>query len=298
MKFFELKNILVDFELLSAFLLIACLSLSIGVAVSPAAGIIFGGVYSVAYFTVPLPSGAFGLNNSNNQSARESFRIAKDLFYNAFRNLFPETDKGSKDCRDFVNSRKLSQSEIRLEVELNTASNVFNFALTTSQQNSTGVIFNTENRLTMQDSLVCSEYGIFVGQPSSRTDTAWQLKTYGSQPTFAAADAAALNSTFFSHGTFRITANNDVVMPYRGLFNHWYRGQTQQTGAFGAGSPEDQIRGAEDAMITEEPNLLLIGSKGYIPQITLPTNLASAAAFMRAVVIFRGVLAQNSTSVS
>lgn len=257
----------------------------------------FGGAVVLSSY-IPMPTGVLGLNNSNNQSARDSFRIAKELFYNAFRNLFGSGAQGDKDCRDFVNSRKLSQSEIRLEVELNTASNVFNFALTTNQQNSTGQVFNTENRLTMQDSLVCSEYGIFVGQPSSRIDTTWQLKTYGSQPTFAAADAAALNSTFYGHGAFRITANNDVVAPYRGLFNHWYRPQTQQTAVFGAGSPEDQVRGAEDGMVTMEPNLLLIGSKGYIPQIVLPANLASAAAFMRAVVIFRGVLAQNSTSVS
>lgn len=239
------------------------------------------------------------MNNTNNYSARESYRIAKELLYNAFRNdkAF-DNPHGDRNCREWVNSRKLSQSEIRLEVELNTTNNSFVFGLTANQQNSTNVIFNTENRLTMQDSLIANEYGIFVGQPASRTDTAWELKTYGSQPTFAAADAAALNTTFYSHGYFKMTCNNDVIMPYRGVLNHWYRPQTQQTAAFGAGSPLDQIRGAEDGMITTEPNVLLIGSKGYIPQIIVPTNLASAAAFLRCVLIFRGILAQNSTSVS
>lgn len=269
----------------------------IAVSVGTAAGITWGALNVVALFT-PRISGVISMNNTNNYSARESFRTAKDLFFAAFRNLFPDGTGGTNACWNFVNSRKLSQSEIRLEVQLTATSNTFNFGLTTNNPNSGGVVFNTENRLQMQDSLVVSEYGIFVGNPASATDTAYQIKTYGSQPTFAAATANALNSDFYSNGSFRITANNDVVMPYRGLFNHWYRGQTQQTAAFGAGSPEDQIRGSEDGMITAEPNILLIGSKGYIPQIVLPANLASVDAFTRAIVIFRGVLAQNSTSVS
>lgn len=240
------------------------------------------------------------MNNTNNMSARESYRIAKELLFNAFRNdaAFQGKSNGDAMCREWVNSRKLSQSEVRLEVELNTTNNSFVFGVTANQQNSTNVIFNTEQRLTMQDSLIANEYGIFVAQPTSRTDTAYQLKTYGSQPTFAAADANALNSTFYSNSNFRLTCNNDVIVPSRGLINHWYRPQTQQTAAFGAGSPEDQIRGAEDGFITFEPNVLLIGSKGYIPQINLITNLASAAAFERCILIFRGILAQNSTSVS
>ena len=266
----------------------------------------FGTVSFVSSF-LPKQIGVLGLNNSNNQSARESYRIAKDLFFNGLRNLFPGNSpgarpemvaQGDKECREFVNSRKLSQSEIRLEVRLNATNNTFNFALTGNQINSSGIIFNTENRLTMQDSLVCSEYLIAVGHPASDTDTAWELETYGNAITFGAGPALAINTTFFSHGYFRVTANNDVVAPYRGLFNHWYRPQTQQTAAFGAASPMDQIRGAEDGSITMEPNMLLIGSKGYIPQIVLPTNLAAIGTFDRAVLIFRGVLAQNSTSVS
>jgi hypothetical protein len=242
------------------------------------------------------------MNNTNNFTARESYRIAKDLFFGAFRNMFPDDAKGAAMCRDYVNTRKLSQSEIRLEVQLNGTNNTFNFGLTTNQQSSSpgGVIFNTENRLTMQDTLCCNEYGIFVGEPASATDTAWELKTYGNGVTFAAAVAAALNTTFYSHGSFRITANNDVVMPYRGLFNHWYRPETQQTAAFGAGSPLDQIRGSEDGFITAEPNILLAGNRGYIPQLVLPVGLGAAGvgAFTRAIIVFRGVLAQNSTSVS
>jgi len=240
------------------------------------------------------------MNNTNNISARESYRIAKELLYHAMRNdsKFDNTN-GDRMCLDWVNSRKLSQSEIRLEVELNATNNSFVFGLTANQQNSTNVIFNTEERLTMQDSLICNEYGLFIGSASSQSDTTWELKTFGDFVTFGTADAALLNSTFYSHGNFRLTCNNDVVMPYRGLWNHWYKPQTQQTAALGAGSPADQIRGAEDSFITDEPNILLIGSKGYIPQIVLPVAMSTlSATHIRCVLVFRGILAQNSTSVS
>lgn len=243
------------------------------------------------------------MNNTNNQSARAAYDRAKVVLYDAWIENFIKANKGDfaaadRLCREWVESRKLSQSELVLEVELNTNNNSFFFGVTPNQANSTGVQFNTETRLNLQDSLIANEYGILVGQPSSRTDTTWEAKTYGSQPTFAAADAAALNSTFYSHGKFQLNCNNDVIIPQRQLFNHWYRPQTQQTAAFGAGSPQDQIRGAEDGMVTLEGNILIIGSKNYIPQIVLPANLASAAAFLRTRLVFRGVLAQNSTVVN
>jgi len=243
---------------------------------------------------LPKTIGVLGMNNTNNISARDSFRKAKDMFFQAWRKNFT-SDKATM---DYVEGLKLSQSEIRLEVELATTLAQFTFGMTPNQANSTNVIFNTENRLQLQDSLVVSEYGIFVGQPASRIDTAWRMHTYGNTQDFAAADAAALDTTFYNHGFFSVKCNNDVIIPYRGLFNHWYKPQTQQTAALGAGSPGDQIRGAEDGMITQEPNLLLVGSKNYQPQIVLPVALASAAAFERCVLIFRGVLAQNSTVVN
>ena len=224
-----------------------------------------------------------------------SFDIARKLLYDAWIKSF---NNDAQACTQYVNSRKLSQHEIRLEVGLNTANNRFAFGMTANQANTSGVIFPTENRLDLQDTLVCSEYGIFVAQPTSNTDTAFTLQTYGNTQVFAAADAAALDSTFYSNGFYQMRVNNDVIVPYRGLFNHWYKPQTQQTAGLGAGSPKDQLRGAEDAMITQEPNLLLVGSKNYVPEIVLPGALASAAAFMRCVLIYRGVLAQNSTVVN
>lgn len=235
------------------------------------------------------------MNSTNNYSARMSFDIARQVLFDSWIKSF---NNDAVACKNWVNGRKLSQGELRLEVELNVANNRFAFAVTANQNNTTNFIFPTEQRLKLQDSLVVSEYGIFVAQPTSRTDVAFTLQPYGNTQVFAAADAAALDSTFYSNGYFSTKVNNDVVIPYRGLLNHWYKPQTQQTAALGAGSPKDQFRGAEDGFVTQEPNILLIGSKDYVPEIILPGALASAAPFLRAVLIYRGVNAQNSTVIN
>jgi hypothetical protein len=235
------------------------------------------------------------MNNTNNMSARMSYDTARQVLFNSWIASF---GGDAKRCTDWVNNRKLSQGDIRCEVGLTTAGNIFTFGVTTVQDNTQGIKFNTEKRLTQQDSLVVSEYGIFVAQPGSEVDTEYDLLTYGNPNVFAAADAAALNGTFYSNGGFSMRVNNDVIIPFRGLLNHWYKPQTQQTAALGPASPQDQFRGAEDGFITQEPNLLLIGSKAYVPQIELPAALSSAAEFLRCVLIFRGILAQNSTVIN
>lgn len=235
------------------------------------------------------------MNNTNNLSARESYAVAQMVFFNAMRNKF----KSDAECRSWVNSLKLSQGEIRLEVLLNAVNNQFVFGLTPNQANSNNKQFSTEQRLNLQDSLVANEYGIFVANPSGEDDVNFELKTYGNTLAFPTANVAAgLDKTFYSNGNFSVKCNNDVIIPYRGLFNHWYKPQTQQTAALGEASPADQIRGCEDAMITMEPNILLIGSKNYVPTITLPKALPASETNMRAVLIFRGILAQNSTVVN
>lgn len=237
------------------------------------------------------------MNNTNNASARDSYLMAKNTFFKAW---LPSFKGNEQECRAYVESLKLSQHEIRLEVGLAAGTTNFKFALTPNQANTSNLQFLTENRLEMQDTLVANEYGIFIAQTAGQNDTGYNLRTYPNTQDFpAAADAATLRTTFYSNGFFRMTCNNDVILPYRGLWNHLYKPQTQQTAALGAASPDDQVRGAEDGMITMEPNILLVGSKGYVPEIVLKAGLtAGLAANIRAILIFRGVLAQNSTSVS
>lgn len=238
------------------------------------------------------------MNTTNNTSARNSYDIARELFFFALRDKFPDGPDGDAKCRKWVNSLKLTQGEVRLEVELNTTNNIFTFGVTPNQTNSQNLQFITERRLPLQDSICVNEWQFFVGKPSSRDDVEWPLRTYGNTVDFTAAAAAAIDGTLLAHGWLTLKVNNDVLIPYRGLQNFLYRGQTQQTAALGAGSPNDQLRGAEDSTITSEPNIVLIGSKGSIPQIELPGNLATVDAFTRAVLIGKGVYAQNSTVVN
>jgi len=243
------------------------------------------------------------MNQTNNFSARESFAIAKQLLFDSFFPNFLAANKGdvmaaTQATQKYVDQLKLSQNSIRMEVELNTTNSIFTFAPTVQQQNSTNFLFNTELRLDQQDTLVASNYRIYVAKPGSRTDTEYPVCTYGNTQVFTAAAAAAIDNCFYANGVFQLRCNNDVIIPGRLMINHLYRPQTQQTAALGAGSPGDQFRGAEDAIITQEPNLLVIGPKKYVPQIVLPAALSTVDEFTRAILIYDGVLAQNSTVTS
>lgn len=254
--------------------------------------------YTVLAF-LPSEQSILGLNSTNNASARDTYQHARRLLYNAMRDKFQAGPAGDSDCTFWVDGRKLSQNELRLEVQLLTTVNLYTFGVTPQQASSSAQSpFNTERRLELQDTMIASEYGIFVGNPASATDTAWELKTYGNNQVFTQPQADALNTTFYSNGYFQLKCNNDVVAPYRGLFNHRYTPQTQATAAPGAGSPIDQIRGAEDGFITQEPNILIIGAKNYVPTIVLTTNLAAVGTFARAILVYRGILGQNSTIVN
>lgn len=242
------------------------------------------------------------MNATNNVAARQAYQQAQNMFYVALRDKFADGPAGDAACRRWVNNLKLAQSEVRCEVQLTTTNNAFTFGVLQNQPNTSNTVFNTEQRLNIQDSLCVSEYGIFVGKPASATDTAWTPLTYGNPNIFTTANVApAINGTFFGNGQFTLKANNDVLIPARGLFNHYYVPQTQQSGVTASATVplyRDQQRGAEDGFITAEPNLVLVGTKNYIPQIVLPAALTAVESFQRAIIIFRGVLAQNSTVVS
>jgi hypothetical protein len=252
---------------------------------------------------LPIEPGVFGLNSTNNQGARAAFDHARVMFAKAMLDKFLEKYGAAaawQKAMQWANSLKLSQNEIRSEVQLTTTSNRFAFGVTTVQLSSGAAgKFNTEVPLNQQDSLCVTEYGLFVRNPASATSTIDQLCTYANQNVFTTANVnTALNGTFYSHGNFRVTVNNDIVIPFRGLYNHLYIPQTQAIAAAGAAAVQDQKRGAEDAFVTCEPNIVLIGSKNYVPEIVLPVALAAVENFQRAVLIFRGILAQNSTVIN
>lgn len=243
------------------------------------------------------------MNNTNNSSARDSYNQARKLLYDAWIGNFLKSNNNnmsvaSSECWKWVNGCKFSQGEVRLEVELNNTSNVFTFGVTSQNPNSNNVVFKSEKRLNQSDTLLSPEFKFFIGKPASREDTNYRLRTYGNTVDFNAAQAAAIDGELFDQGQYSLRVSGDVVIPGRGMYNHHYLPQTQQTAALGAGSPNDQFRGAEDGAITEEPNIILIGAKTYLPQVTLNTALVPDMQFTRLILIYSGLLAQNSTVIN
>jgi hypothetical protein len=188
-----------------------------------------------------------------------------------------------------LKSFKCTQSYLRLEQALSTTKT--NYAFQVLNQ-TTGSQFNTEQRLNLQDSFVVSEMAFFIGKPSSSTDTTYELDTYCDATKYT--NAAAMNAVY--NALLAITVNNIVIVPAWDLSRHFYRPQTQLTGA--ANSPLDQKRLAEDGFYPVEPNITLIGSANSQLIVNLQASLSAVDANSRLICYLRGVLAQNSTSVN
>jgi hypothetical protein len=255
-------------------------SLLIAVAFTLLAAPVFGNEIALAFGTgifalqfVPMPTGILGMNT-------QAARMVYDNAQIALARAFP-----GQDIRQF----KCTQSFLRLEQALSITQTRYQFQILNQ---TTGAGFNTEQRLNLQDSFVVSGIGIFLGKPSSSTDTTFELDTYGNTVKYT--NAAAMNAVY--NGVMQITVNNDVILPAWDLSRHFYRPQTQQTAA--ANSPLDQKRLAEDAFYAVEPNITAIGSKNTQITINLQAALSAVDANSRLIVVLRGVLAQNSTVVS
>lgn len=230
----------------------------------------------------------------NGLVARSNFEKAVQIFYNAF---VPRDNRGMITNPNFdpVSAFKLTQATLRLEQPLVTTNALYTFPVLVNVQNGSQQQFSTEIRLNQQDSFVPTEVGVFVAVPTGSNDTTFKLLTYNSPAIFSAAASAALPTLY--NGLLKIMINNVQYLNYWDIWRHWYAGETQQTAALGAGSPMDQFCGSDDGFYPMEPFILLIGSQNIQINITLPAALANVDANSRVILLFRGVLAQNSTVV-
>jgi len=191
-----------------------------------------------------------------------------------------------------INNFRLTMSTIRLESALIAANTNFNFQLLANQAQP--AIFPTEKRLNLQDSMIPSEVGFFVALTTGATDTAYRLQSYLNP--FIFTNAAAMQALY--NGSLFIAVNQVIVLKDWDLWRHWKANQTQQTAAAGAGSPIDQQDLSTDGFYPMEPNVSLVGSMNYNINIALPGAMATVDANSRGILMFRGILAQNSTVVS
>lgn len=215
----------------------------------------------------------------NNIDARLVYENAKV----ALRKAFPDVPQIAEIC-------KLTQSTYRFEQPLIAGNTLYQFPVLVNE----AVFSNTEKRLLQQDSAIIYQLGIFLGHPQSAVDTAWLPESYPNPVTFGANATAAKSA--YNGSNLSIAVNNDILVPNWDVFKHLNIPQTQLTAA--ANSPSDEIRGAHDSFYPVEPNIVLIGSKNNVLQITLPVGISAVDANSRLIIICRAITAQNSTVVS
>lgn len=197
---------------------------------------------------------------------------------------------------------KLTQSTLRLEQALIVGRTQYTFGVLTSDLGSNNSQpTNTEVRLRQQDSFITSNLAYRLAEPASVADTTYVDTTYPSPTIFAAAGEAAALETLYK-GQLRVTVNGEVILPTLHMGRFRFVPTTQkQTGAANANAiAYDAIDNSSDGVMIMEPNLVLIGSKGNIIEINLPTGVAviGTAGFTRHVQEYRGLLAQNSTIIT
>lgn len=219
--------------------------------------------------------------------------VAREDFVNAvriFENAFPEMARRGTIIDDF----KITQAELRLEQLLSAGNTLYTFPIIDGLTGGGAGQFNTEIRLRQQDTFVPVAARVCLANPTSSTDTTFDLHTYANQ--FLFTNAVQMNAIY--NGQMRIQVNNVQYSYNWGLQRHKYVPETQQTAAFGAGSPVDEFDGATYGYFPMQPFILFGGAQNVTLQIVLPVAPTAVDAFSRLVIQFLGVQAQNSTPVS
>lgn len=188
----------------------------------------------------------------------------------------------------------LTQSCIRSEQSLLTTVSEYRMRVLNNENNNTGTIFNTEIRLNLQDAFLVSEIGIFLAKPTSSTDSTFVLCNYPNAIIFSTAGTAAAGESLMTNGRFSITVNKRVYVPVWDIFRHRLVPQTQDGSA---AAVIDQQDGSSDGFYPVEPNPILSGAADNDLRITLANAMSAVEANSRVVLIARGVLGQNVTSV-
>lgn len=188
---------------------------------------------------------------------------------------------------------RLTQSYIRSEVLANTNSNQYTFPLIVNQPDTLNP--TTAQKLQLQDALLVDSLGIFVAAPGSPTGTAFQLLTYGDPEILTAVGAADAVATIYN-GKLQVTANNSVIVPAWDVLRCKVIPRTQtdlQSTPTLANSSDFSV----DGFFPVEPNLVISGAANYQVVLQLPSALAAVQSNQRIILIARGLLAQNVTTV-
>jgi hypothetical protein len=210
------------------------------------------------------------------------------------RLIFANARKALKNAGIDPTGKKLTQSFLRLERAIVVGTTQYLFPVLNNQ--SALGIFATEQRMNMQDSFVLSTIGVYTAVPASANDTAFLPLTYPNTLLYATAGAAAATKAIYN-GTLQVQVNGNILIPAWDLLKHYVSPITNQTAA--VNSPVDQVDFGHDGVYPVEPNITVRGDKNTQISVNLPgTGVATIQANSRIIIVMRGVLAQNTTSVS
>jgi hypothetical protein len=193
----------------------------------------------------------------------------------------------------------LTQGFLRLENTLVVGKTQYLFPILVNQVGSSGSIFPTEQRLNQQDSFIASQLGVFLSTPTNLASGDQVLHSYPNKVFFATANLAKALETIYN-SILSIAVNNQTLIPAWDISRHRLVPETQEGIGVTAETvfPIDQLDLSSDGFYPLEPNIILIGNKNSMVTMTLPAALAVADATTRISLIFRGLLAQNSSSLA
>lgn len=207
----------------------------------------------------------------------------------------------------------LSQSYLRLECAMSTSATQYKFDVLTSE-NLNGTI-NTQQKLNLQDAFVVSSLGFFMFTSGSSTAVTAVPSAYPNIGEFGAGTAAnftaaqAKDALAFYNGYLQLTVNQRTLITAWDLMRHLKVPFVQQNALVSPTAASvaptapfhptvDAINGSSDGYYPVEPNIVINGGKKNDLTITLPVAAASIPTSGRLCLIFRGILAQNVTSVN
>ena len=193
----------------------------------------------------------------------------------------------------------LSQSYLRSEVAMSTSTTSYHIPiLVNDNQNGATSSYNTSSLLALQDAFVVSSIFIGWANPTSATDAAFIPQSYpNAQIAGTQAIATALQAIYSSN--LQVNVNNRQILTGWDTLRHYYVPQTQQVAVASLTSGISQADLSENGFYPVEPNLVFVGSKNNQVTLNFPQALTAVptSTYGRLVVIFRGILAQNCTSV-
>ena len=223
-----------------------------------------------------------------NINSREAYRNAVRLLSN-FLGISEE---------QVISQYRPGPASIRGEVAISNSTTQYTIPIRTTDAGAN--TFATNILVQQQDIFVASELAVYVAVPSSATDSAFNLLTYPDPTVFSTSGAAtALNALY--NGFARVTINNENSVVNWDLAKHRKVPFTQSAAnAQYATSGIVEVPSldlASDGFHPVEPNLVLSGASNIQFTLNLPQAVSTVQSNSRIVVIQRGILLQNATSV-